>query len=439
MRKFSGIAAFVAMVCLAIPSLALAQATISVDPAELASPAVEEEFTVSINIAGAANVAGYQFTVTFDPTAVSYVNIANADFLPPGAFAVPPIVAVDRVTLAATSLAGAVSGDGTLANATFRVVEVKESTIGLEGVALSDPGGVSLPLVAENGTITAGVPNEAPVAVIQASTEVSMGETVAFSAADSTDDGDIVRYAWDFGDASAAGVGETVQHVYTEPGEYTVTLTVTDNGDPALTDEATVIITVTGAAQPVITEHTPGAKVLWLQANVLEANAPAQCFIPIWEGEMTAEAGAFLEYQVKFLGSSVHRMGGVFVHTASGVFGHVAPENSADWVHRKVSLAEIAGQTITAISVGADNGESPANGAGAFNMMVDNVQITNGASIITAVWVGADAINGNPSSTDTVSDPIGVDNCELRVSEDEVAVSPRGKMITTWGTIKAVR
>ena len=63
--------------------------TVAIDPATIESPAAEEQFTLNINIAGGANVAGYQLTVTFDPTALSYVSIANGDYLPAGAFATP--------------------------------------------------------------------------------------------------------------------------------------------------------------------------------------------------------------------------------------------------------------------------------------------------------------------------------------------------------------
>jgi PKD repeat protein len=440
MRKFFGLAAYVAIVCLAIPSLAFAQATVSIDPPEIESPAAGEQFEISVNIVGGANIAGYQVTVTFDPTALKYISIANADYLPAGAFAVPPIVGADRVQLAATSLAGTASGDGTLAKATFEVVEVKESTIGLVDVALSDPAGQPLPVTTVDGTVTAGPPpNQAPVAAIEAPAEASVGQSVSLSGANSTDDGEIVSYAWDFGDGTDAGEGETVEHVYTAPGEYTITLTVTDNGDPALTDEAEVIINVTEGAQPVITEHTPGAQILWLQANILEGGQEAKCFLPIWEGEMDAQAGTFLEYQVKFLGTSVHRMGGVYVHTAEGVVGKVAPDNQSDWVHRKVSLDAIAGQTIVAITVGTDNSDDPSNPLGAFNMMVDNVQITDGTSILTAVWVGQTSINGQPSVSETFGDAVGADNCTLTVAEDSVSVDPKGKSITTWGRLKAAR
>ena len=40
--------------------------TVSIDPATIESPAAGEQLTLNIKIAGGANVAGYQVTVTFD-------------------------------------------------------------------------------------------------------------------------------------------------------------------------------------------------------------------------------------------------------------------------------------------------------------------------------------------------------------------------------------
>ncbi len=130
-------------------------------PAE--APAIGQQVTVHISITEGQNVGGYQATVEFDPTALSYVGSANGDYLPPGAFFVPPVLAEkqrwDRsgatireqfvsyptVTLGATALAGTANGHGTLATITFEVLDEKESFLVLSDVILTDSEGEHLP------------------------------------------------------------------------------------------------------------------------------------------------------------------------------------------------------------------------------------------------------------------------------------------------------
>jgi len=85
--------------------------------------------------------------------------------------------------------------------------------------------------------------NVPPVAVFTESAHlVRVNETIYFNASDSYDqDGTIVSYFWDFGDGANA-TGVTAEHVYNETGNYTVTLTVTDNNGG--TDSATATKTV---------------------------------------------------------------------------------------------------------------------------------------------------------------------------------------------------
>lgn len=253
---------------LAIPSLVFARATVSIQPLEMESPTVGKEFSVDVAIAGGENVAAYQVTVEFNPNTLALVDAKNADYLPENAFVVPPIITDNNVTLAATSLADASNGDGTLATITFAVVDANPSTIKFTAVLLSDPEANQLDVITTNGQITGPVDlNEAPVAVIEATpSKVFTGQTVSLNAAGSQDDSKINTYVWRFGDGSSAERKEAVTHVYKQPGNYTVTLTVTDDGVPPLTDQAILVVTVTDKKLSV---HQKGKQItLWGQLKL---------------------------------------------------------------------------------------------------------------------------------------------------------------------------
>ena len=120
----------------------------------MSSPAAGKQLTFSLNIAAGENVAAYQATIQFDSTVLRYVKSANGDYLPAGAFFVPPVVKGNRVTLAATALGGVSNGDGTLATITFTVIVVKASDLTLFQVNLTDSEGKrSFPYV-ENGHVS---------------------------------------------------------------------------------------------------------------------------------------------------------------------------------------------------------------------------------------------------------------------------------------------
>jgi PKD repeat protein len=59
--------------------------------------------------------------------------------------------------------------------------------------------------------------------------QLAAGASSSFDASQSMDpNGASLTYTWDFGDG-ATGSGATVNHVYATPGEYLVTLTLTDS------------------------------------------------------------------------------------------------------------------------------------------------------------------------------------------------------------------
>ncbi len=117
---------------------ATTDATVSISPASVASPAIGQQLEFSLNIADGGAVAAYQATVQFDGTALRYISSTIGDYLPVGAFPLPVDASGNTVTLGAVSLAGESNGDGTLATITFEVIEVKKSTVTLSDVLLSD-------------------------------------------------------------------------------------------------------------------------------------------------------------------------------------------------------------------------------------------------------------------------------------------------------------
>ena len=103
-------------------------------------------------------------------------------------------------------------------------------------LTVTDPSGES-----SSDDVSVEVLNVAPEAVINAGSAV-LGSSVSFSASASSDaNGDALSYAWDFGDGNTA-TGENVTHDFSNSGNVSVTLTVTDPYGATGTANATISI-----------------------------------------------------------------------------------------------------------------------------------------------------------------------------------------------------
>ena len=190
--------------------------TVSVFPFPVLSPAIGEQFTLSLNISDGKNVAGYQVTIHFDRAALRYVESTNGDYLPEGAFFVAPVVKSNRVTLGATSLTGEGNGDGTLATLTFEVAEVKSSLLILSEVILTNRDGEPLlPRFASGWIKPIAIPSSTIISVIPSPVlSPSIGGQLVFNV-------DIVggenvaehQLTWEFDNTA-------LRHISTSQGDY---------------------------------------------------------------------------------------------------------------------------------------------------------------------------------------------------------------------------
>lgn len=108
----------------------------------------------------------------------------------------------------------------------------------------TDVGDLDISVTSDNdGEIaTVTVTDAAPTADAGPARTVATNTTVRFDGTSSTDNLGITSYEWDFGDGTTA-TGTTPTHSFLEPGNYTVELTVTDQGNNTDTDTATVTVT----------------------------------------------------------------------------------------------------------------------------------------------------------------------------------------------------
>jgi PKD repeat protein len=105
--------------------------------------------------------------------------------------------------------------------------------------------------------------NNPPVANVGGPYSGVTGIPIAFngSASSDPDAGQTITFAWDFGDGGSA-TSATPSHTYTSPGTRLVSLTVTDNGSPVLSNTATTTSSVVNFIPISIVQPTGTAPVV---------------------------------------------------------------------------------------------------------------------------------------------------------------------------------
>lgn len=201
-----------------------------------------------------------------------FVNVRVPSLPPnlsPVANAGPDIVATAGQTF---TLSGAASTDtdGQVASYTWSFDDGTSATGETVGKIFHSTGiyTVTLTITDNRGTIATDTAivtvlapaggNAVPIAKAGPDAYASVGETVTFSGAASSDpDGTISSFAWDFGDGTQ-GSGVSPIKTYSTAGVYVVTLVVTDNSGAKSTDTFTMTIhNIIKQNQPPLANSTP--------------------------------------------------------------------------------------------------------------------------------------------------------------------------------------
>ncbi len=486
----------IAFICTLIIAFGTQATVVSIDPATQESPPAGEMLTVSIKVEDVEDLYGYDILLIFDNTALKFSEVREEKFLPeieiipdepcPIPFIMlgweevgeaGQLIRFEEITsteVQAVNSAGGIlvvnstcgpipgtHGTGLLFTVTFEVLEAKASVLQLGNadypVALFDstvdpdnPDAGPIETDVVDGSITF-TPNVPPVAVAGDDQTVDKDTTVNFDGSASSDsDGAIVSYAWDFGDGNTAE-GAAASHAYSDIGGYTITLTITDDDGDTGTD--TLTVNVQEPLPPVIREHSPDSTILALQAAYDEANVHGHTYIDIWKGSIPVEAGMFLEFQVAMFSGNPTFKGSVDLHTSDG--GNLRDSGSVDqngvnahpttdlsrrardqWYHRKISLDALAGKTIDGVMIATDSNE---HRAGIFRVYVDNIQITDGEHILTAIYIDEETIPStgtNIATETTFAGTEGMSDFSVTIV-GETPVTPAGKLVSSWGSIKS--
>lgn len=151
---------------------------------------------------------------------------------------------------------------------TFPVASVGSMSVSLTVTDQQGASGTAVTSVTVTAGPPGGDPNDptttgAPGSPVAVFTAVNDGapDRWRFDASGSTDDGTIVSYAWDFGLGAGTGTGVAVSRTYANPGDYVVTLRVTD--DLGLVGASTQLVNIPGKGTPPGDVRRVGSDVVW--------------------------------------------------------------------------------------------------------------------------------------------------------------------------------
>jgi len=226
-------------------SQAAEEPSIYVDPV-ISYAEIGEHFNVSIKIVDAVNIYAWQVYMGFNNTYLECINATEGDFLAtqPETDFYKNIDNTGGYLGFGTSTRGeylGVDGHGTLGSVEFAVLAEGECLLNINHPLSflievfpppvppgQDPLNEIDPNKGDGFFFNVEAPPSAEFTYSPSQPKVNQTTTFNAAASYTAPPREIVQYEWDFGD-DTSDTGMIVEHNYTTPGIYTVTLTVVDN------------------------------------------------------------------------------------------------------------------------------------------------------------------------------------------------------------------
>jgi uncharacterized delta-60 repeat protein len=241
------------------------------------------------------------------------------------------------------------------------------------------------------------------------------GQTCTFDGTGSSDgDGTVVSYYWNFGDGQSA-TGSTAQHTFNLIGNYTVSLTVSDNaGEGSIADSENITIVNTPVGNNVtVNERFGSAKITYSQVTTAGNTNFSQLFnVPAFGNTICADCPKFAidTTNVVYVAPQIISLdvpAGIDDQTFNSMsmlryanFDNAPTDITSGRVTNPDGSREILGQMNT---TGARNGQN--THLGTFAIATQVVQQPNTAPTLTNLSVPPVSENGTATLSGSISDP----------------------------------
>ena len=268
--------------------------------------------------------------------------------------------------------------------------------------------------------------NQSPAAVISATpTSGTAALQVQVDASQSSDDGSIVRYQWNFGDGNSSQVAAT-SHIYSQVGTYALTLTVTD--DQSAVDTASTTIDVRSPLDP--SNQSPSAVI-----SATPSSGEVALTVQV-DASQSTDDGSIVSYQWNFgdgdssqaeVTSHIYSQTGSYPLTLT-VTDNEGAVGSASTTIQVSDPPDPSNQPPTAVI-----SATPTSGPAALQVQVDASQSTDDGFIVSYQWdFDDDGAIIEAESTSYIYTQAGSYDVTLTVRDDQGDVDSTSTRISVF-------